>query len=107
MTTRELISELVYLARSMWTTGEKKVFLPCDWRFRLRACGVLSVGIGTRFDLVALIGCRGADFPGSTFCGPSNEVRFLRIECNPGTHEENLMRLWVATVKATNPGRYA
>jgi hypothetical protein len=49
----------------------------------------------------------GADFPGSTFCGPSNKVRFLRIECNRGTHEENLMRLWVATVKATSPGRYA
>ncbi len=49
----------------------------------------------------------GVDFVATTFRGPRNKVRFLQIECNPGTHEENLMRLWVATVKATNPGRYA
>jgi hypothetical protein len=48
----------------------------------------------------------GADFLGSTFCGASNKVRFLRIECNRGMQEEYLIRLWVQTVKGTNPGRY-
>jgi precorrin-2 methylase len=49
----------------------------------------------------------GADFIASTFRGPRNRVRFLRIECNRGTREEDLTRLWVSTVKGINPGRYA
>lgn len=49
----------------------------------------------------------GVDFIASTFRGPKNRVRFLRIECNRGTREEDLTRLWVSTVKGINPGRYA
>jgi hypothetical protein len=35
------------------------------------------------------------------------EIRRLRIEAEFGTLEETRTKLWVATVKRMNPGRYA
>jgi hypothetical protein len=49
----------------------------------------------------------GAKFVVPTVRARTTEIRRLRIQAAFGTLEETRTKLWVATVKRMNPGRYA